>query len=179
MQGTVNQFAALNKTALDATLDAWLMLAEGATNLGKLQVEAAKVLFQESAEAGRSLAAAKSLEDLTPKAKAVAVTGAEKALGYSRNVYEISTGTGVQLFELLNAASAEFRKGWGSALEGLANSTAIGKSDATGSAFKSMLSTSEAVIEGLTKTAKQSMQLADTAIKNAATAAASATKAIA
>lgn len=179
MQESLNEFAALNKTALEATLDAVQVLAEGATKLGKLQLEVAKVLFQESAEAGRSLAAAKSIEDIPPKAKAVVVTGAEKVLGYSRNVYEITADTGVQLFELFNAASAEFRKGWGTALEALASSTAIGKSDATSSALKSMLSTSEAVIEGLTKTAKQSMQLADAAIKNAATATASATKAIA
>jgi phasin family protein len=179
MQGTLSQFAALNKAGLETTFDAWLVLADGAGNLGKLQVESAKALFQESAAAARSLAAAKGFEDLAPKAKAAAATGAEKALGYSRNVYEITTATSVQLFEMMNAASAEFRKGWGAALDALANSTAIGKSDAASSALKSMLSTSEAVIEGLTKTAKQSMQLADAAIKNAATAAASATKAMA
>jgi phasin family protein len=177
MQGPLNQFAALNKTGLEAVFDAALLLAEGAAKLGRLQFEAAKVLFQESAEAGRSMSAVKSFEDLAPKTKAAAVTGIEKVLGYSRNVYDITTGTSVQLFELLNATSTELRKGWGSALEELSNSSALGKTDATNSALKSMLSTTEAVIEGLTKTAKQSMQMADTAIKNASAAAAEATKA--
>jgi phasin family protein len=105
MQGPLNQFAALNNTSMEAMLDAALVLAEGAANLGRLQFEAAKVLLQESAEAGRHLSAVKSFEDLTPKTKAVAVTSIEKALGYSRNVYDITTGTSVQLFELLNATS--------------------------------------------------------------------------
>ena len=177
MQGSLNQFAALNNTGLEAMLDAALLLSEGAAKLGRLQFEAAKVLFQESAEVGRNLSAMKSFEDLTPNTKAVAVTSIEKALGYSRNLYDIATGTSVQLFELLNATSTQLRKGWGSALEELLDSSAIGKTNATNSALKSMLSTTDAVIEGLTKTAKQSMQMADTAIKNAADAATEATKA--
>src|SRR5260221_411046 len=112
MQGPLNQFAALNKTGFDAVFDAALVLAEGAAKLGRLQFEAAKVLFQESVEAGQRLSAVKSLEELTPKTKAAAVTGIEKVLGYSRNVYDVATGTSVQLFELLNATSTELRKGW-------------------------------------------------------------------
>jgi len=177
MQGSLNQFAALNKTGFEAALDAAFVLAEGATKLGELQLEAAKVLFQEGVASARSLAAAQSFEDLTPKATAAAASGVEKTLGYSRNVYDITTGTSVQLFELLSATASELRKNAAALLEELTSSSVIGGSSS--SALKSMLSTSEAVIEGLTKTAKQSMQLADTAIKNAATAAAQATKAAA
>jgi phasin family protein len=177
MQGSLNQFAALNKTGFEAALDATVVLAEGATKLGQLQLEAAKVLFQEAVATARSLAAPQSFEDLTPKATAAAASGVERTLGYSRNVYDITTGTSVQLFELLTATASELRKTAGFLLEELTSSTVIGGSSS--SALKSMLSTSEAVIEGLTKTAKQSMQLADTAIKNAATAAAKATKAAA
>jgi phasin family protein len=177
MQGLLNQIAALNKTSFEAALDATLLVAEGATKLSRLQLEAAKVLFQEAFATARSLAAAQGFEDLTPKASAAAASGVEKTLGYSRNVYDIANRTGVQLFELLSATASELRGTTGSVLEELTSSTVIGGS--SNSALKSMLSTSEAVIEGLTKTAKQSMQLADTAIKNAATAAANATKAAA
>jgi phasin family protein len=177
MQGPLNQIAALNKTGFEAALDATLLVAEGATKLGQLQVEAAKALFQEAFATARSLAAAQGLEDLTPKATAAAASAVEKTLGYSRNVYDIANGTGVQLFELLSATASELRKSAGIVLEELTSSTVIGGS--SNSALKSMLSTSDAVIEGLTKTAKQSMQLADAAIKNAATAAANATKAAA
>ena len=177
MQGPLSQFAALNKTGFEAALDATLVLTEGATKLGHLQFEATKVLVQEAVATVRSLAAAQSFEDFTPKAAAAAASGIEKTLGYSRNVYDITTATGVQLFELLSATATELRKGAGLVLEELASSSAMSGSNSA--ALKSMLSTSEAVIEGLTKTAKQSMQLADTAIKNAATAAAQASKAAA
>ena len=177
MQGPLNQFAALNKIGLDAALGATAVLAEGATKLGQLQVEAAKVLFQEAVATARALAAAQSFEDLTPKASAAAASGIEKTLGYSRNVYDIANGTGVQLFEVLSATAGDLRKGAAALLEELTSLAAIGGS--SNSALKSMLSTSEAVIEGLTKTAKQSMQMADTAIKTAASAAAQATKAAA
>ena len=50
MQGLLNQIAALNKTSFEAALDATLLVAEGATKLGRLQLEAAKVLFQEAFE---------------------------------------------------------------------------------------------------------------------------------
>jgi phasin family protein len=177
MQGPLNQFAALNKTGFEAALYATLVLAEGATKLGQLQLEAAKALFQEGVATARVLAAARSFEDFAPKATAAATSGVEKTLGYSRNVYDITTSTGVQLFEIASATASELRKGGAALLEELMSSSTIGGSNST--ALKSMLSTSEAVIEGLTKTAKQSMQMADAAVKNAATAAATATKAAA
>jgi phasin family protein len=177
MQGPLNQIAALNKIGFAAGLDAALLLAEGAVQLGQLQLEATKLLVQESIATARSLSVAQSFEDLTPKATAAAASGIEKTLGYSRNVYDITTGTSVQLFELLTTTASELRKGAATLVEELTSSIAMGGSST--SALKSMLSTSEAVVEGLTKTAKQSMQLADTAIKNAATAAAKASKAAA
>jgi phasin family protein len=179
VQGPLDQIAALNKIGFSAALDAAGVLATGATKLGELQLEAAKVLLQETVATVRTLAAARSFEDLTPKATAAAASGVEKTLGYSRNVYDITAATSVQLFELASTTASEMRKGFGIALEEIAGSIAMGSNTATTSALKSMLSTSEAVIEGLTKTATQSMQMADAAIKNAAAAAAKATKAAA
>jgi len=108
---------------------------------------------------------------------AAAASGVEKTLGYSRNVYDIANGTGVQLFELLSATASELRGTTGSVLEELTSSTVIGGS--SNSALKSMLSTSEAVIEGLTRTAKQSIQLSDAVIKTTSDSAAQAIKSLA
>lgn len=177
MHRQMTNIAALNKKGLDAALDAALVVAEGMEKLSRLQIQAAKSLFRETADAGRSLATSSSMADLTPAAGNAAAANVGRVVGYSRNAYDIASRTGVQLLELINASTADLRKAWTGVAEGMSETMAMGTDGATNAALKSMLSASESVMDGLTKTARQSIELAESALKASASAASGAVKA--
>lgn len=171
MQGQISEIAALNKTSLDAALDVALVLGAGLDKVARLQLEAGRSLLREAAEAGRSFAWGGSLAELAPKPGLVAAASIDKAVGYSRNLYDIAAGTSVQLLELFSTASADLRKRWLSVAEGMSESIAMGRNGPTSAAFKSAASATDAIVEGLTKTARQSIELAESTLKAAASAA--------
>jgi len=177
MQRQITSIAALNKKSLDAALDAALVVADGMERLGRLQFQAATSLFRESADAGRSLVSSRSLADMAPAAGNAAAANVGRVVGYSRNAYDIASRTGVQLLELINTSTADLRKAWTGVAEGMSESMAMGTDGATNAALKSMMSASETVLDGFTKTAKQSIELAESAMKATASVAQGAVKA--
>jgi phasin family protein len=171
VQGQISEIAALNKRGLDAALDVAAILTDGWERLGRLHLEAAKSLLRESVDTSRGLLSSGSVGDWTPKIGAVVAASAEKAVGYSRNLYDIAAGTSVQLLELLSATGADLRKGWIGVLEGFSESVAMGANTPTSAALKSAAMATDAILDGLTRTAKQSIELADSTLKAAASAA--------
>jgi phasin family protein len=165
MQSQLSRVSALNKSGLDAWLDAAQLMAEAAEKIGRLQLETFKSLLRESAERGRSLSELKGLAELPARAGGEAVANAEKVLGYTRNLYDTARTTGVQLFELTQARSGQLREDWFSALDDLTDAVPGGKTGGTKAALDSTRTTVEAVIEGLTRTAKQSIELSDAVVK--------------
>jgi len=177
VQRQITSIAALNKKSIDAALDAALVVAEGMERFGRLQVQAAKSLFRESADASRSLVGSRSLAEMTPAAGNAAAANIGRVVGYSRNAYDIASRTGVQLLELMNASTADLRKAWTGVAEGMSESMAMGTDGATNAALKSMMTASETMLDGLTRTARQSIELAEAAMKATASVASGAVKA--
>jgi len=167
-------FAALNKKGLDTVIDAALVAVDSLEKLGRLQFQAAKSLFRETAS---NLAGGNSLAHLSPEAAMVGAAGVEKVLGYSRNFFDIASGSAVQMLDLIHSGSVDLRKGLTVLLDGMNESMAMGNNGATVTALKSVMSTSEALMEGLTKTAKQSIELAESAFRATANIAADTAKA--
>jgi len=177
MQRQITDIAALNKKGLDAALDAALVVGEAVEKLSRLQIQAAKSLLRETADTGRALASSTSLADLTPKASTVAAANVERVVGYSRNAYDIASSGGVQLLELVNAATADLRKAWTDVAEGLSESMAVGKEGATNAGLKAMMSVSETMMDGVIKSTKDSIELAESALKATAGSTSGAAKA--
>jgi hypothetical protein len=100
-------------------------------------------------------------------------------LGYTRSLYDTAHGTGVQLFGIAEQRLAELRKEWFGALEDLADVAPGGKTGGTKSALDTTRATVDTMIEGFTRTAKQSIELADAVVKSTSDSAAQAIKAIA
>jgi phasin family protein len=178
MQSQLTRVSALNKNALDTWLEATQVITDGAEKIGRLQLEAIKLLTHESAERGRGLS------DLTGSgfpahAGGEAVATAEKVIGYTRNLYDTAQATSVQLFELTQARSAALRNEWFSALDELTDEVPGGKTGGTKAALDSARTTVEAVIEGFTRAAKQSIELSDAMVKTTSDSAAQAIKSLA
>lgn len=179
MQSQLNRVSALNKTGLDGWLEAAQVMADGTEKFARIQFAALKSVLRESAERGRNLSEVKDLTDLPARANSNAVATAEKALGYTRSLYDTAHATGVQLFALAQDKSAELRKGWFEALDEVTDAAPGGKTGGTKAALDSTRTTVEAVVDGFTRTAKQSIDLADSVVKTTTDSAAKAIQAIA
>jgi phasin family protein len=165
MQSQLSRVSALNKSGLEAWLEAVQVMADGAEKIGRLQLETIKSLLREGAERGRSLNELKGFTELPARAGGEAVANAERVLGYARNLYDTAHTTGVQLFELTQTRSGQLREEWFSALDDLTDAVPGGKTGGTKAALDSSRTTVDAVIEGLTRAAKQSIELTDAMVK--------------
>jgi phasin family protein len=179
MESQLGRVSALNKSGLDAWLEATQVLADGVEKIGRLQLETLKSVLRESAQRGRGLTEIKALTELPAQANSEAAAAAEKVLGYTRNVYDTAHATGVQLFTLGQERSAALRKDWFAALDDLTDAAPGGKTGGTKAALDTARTTVEAVVDGLTRTAKQSLDLTDALIKTASDTAAQTIKSVA
>jgi len=102
VQGQFDQFAALNNIGWEAAL----VLADGAEQFGRLELETAKVLHQAATGTARSLS---GLAEAAPNN--ASGRGSKTAASYSRDAYDIASRTQVRLLVLLQASSTELMKG--------------------------------------------------------------------
>jgi len=176
MLSQLSRVSALNKTGLNAWLEASQVITDGTEKFGRLQFEAVKSMLRGTA--GRSFRL-KYFTELPLQANTEAVAAAERALGYTRSMYDTAHATGVQLFGVAQGSSTELRKEWFAALEDLTEAAPGGKTGGTKSALDTTRTTVDAMVEEFTRTAKQSIELADAVVKTTSDSAAQAIKAIA
>ena len=176
MLSQLSRVSALNKTGLNAWLEASQVITDGTEKFGRLQFEAVKSMLRGTA--GRSFRL-KYFTELPLQANTEAVAVAGRALGYTRSMYDTAHATGVQLFGVAQGSSTELRKEWFAALEDLTEAAPGGKTTGTKSALDTTRTTVDAMVEEFTRTAKQSIELADAVVKTTSDSAAQAIKAIA
>lgn len=173
------KISALNKKHVETALQVMQIVFDSIEKLTRLNIEAAKMLFQESVASAKTLAAVTNIEQLNGWRDGQAQAGADKVLGYSRNVYEIAfkaqADIGVLLEQSLLESGQEVRE-W---VEVALKSSPVGQSEATASAAKAAMANAQAMIEGISKAAKQAAGYADANVRAAATATAEAMKAAA
>ena len=98
----------MNKKHVETALQAVQIIFDGMEKLTRLNMEAAKMLFQEGVASATALASVADIEQLNEWRDGQARAGADKVLGYSRNVYEIAFKTQADIGELLDKLR-EFR----------------------------------------------------------------------
>jgi len=178
MESQLNRVSALNKTGLDTWLEASQVLAGWAEKFGRLQFETIKSVLRDGAQRGRSLAELRNFTELPAQAGTQAAATGEKVLGYTRSLYDTAHEAGVQLFALSEQKSAELRAGWFAALNELSDASPGGKTGGTKAALDSTRATVETVMQGFTRTAKQSFAMTDAVVKTASDTAAQTIKSI-
>jgi len=167
---------AMNKKHVDIALQAAQIMFESFEKLVTLNVEAAKMLFQEGVTAAKSLASITDIEQLSAWRDRQARGGADKVVGYSRNVYEINFKAQAEIGELLEQSLLYTGQEAGDWVEVALRSSPVGQSEAAASAAKSAMANAQAMIEGISKAAKQAAGYADANVRAAATATAEAVK---
>ena len=158
------------KAAIDTFVAVQTSMFTGFEKFVDLNLKAMKATLDEVAEKSQKVASVKDAQEAVALSSTLAQPAAEKAVAYSKHVYDIVTGVQADLSKLGEAHAAEGQKHVQDAIEQFSKHAPAGSESAV-AMFKNSLAQATTAYEALTKAAKQAV---DTAEKNV-TAAANAT----
>jgi len=171
-----SRVSALNKTGLDAWLQAAQVIAEGTEKFGRLQFEALKYMFRGTAERGFEL---KNFTELHGQASTATAAAAEKCSAIRDGCMTPPMQRAFSCSGSLRAARLNCARNGLPHWKMSSRPTPGGKTGGTKAALDTTRATMDAMAEGFTRTAKQSIELADAVVKTTSDSAAQALKAIA
>ncbi|MFI4922712.1 MAG: phasin family protein [Burkholderiales bacterium] len=165
----------LNKNSIENALRFAKITMESAERLVKLQLEAAKQAVDENVKNAKSLSEVKDLQEVMALRAKLAESGVEKALNFSRSVYEVASHAQAELNKLFEESLSAYTKDLVNVIEKTTKSSPAGSEFAV-AALKSTVAATQAAVDSMTKAAKQVSELADTGIKAAHSATSSMAK---
>jgi phasin family protein len=175
MSINTEQFAAANKAAVDSLLSVANTALASAERIANLNLETARVAFEESAANTKALLGAKDVQEALAIQASLAQPNIDKAVAYGRSVAEISTQTQEELAKLVEAQFGDFQKSVAGMLEKAAKSAPAG-SDVAVAAVQSAIAAATSAFDNMRKSAQQVTALAQSNIAAATSATAKAAK---
>ena len=160
MYTTPEQFAAANKNSVEALLTMANTAFASAERLAALNLNTARSLLEETVANAKSLLSAKDAQELMSIQASLAQPSVEKAIAYSRNVYQIASQTQEEIGKILEAQFAEVNKTVTSALDKAVKNAPAG-SDVAVAAVKSAIAAANSAYDSMSKAAKQVAEIAE------------------
>lgn len=158
------QLSALNAlTATQATL------FSGFEKLVDLNLKVVKATLDEVAQTSQQAIGVKDPQEAAAFATSLVQPGAEKAMAYSKHVYDIVAGVQVELAKLAENQIAESQQQVAEAVEQFSRNAPTGSESAV-ALLKSSLATANGAYDSLTKAAKQAVEVAESNLNAAANA---------
>jgi phasin family protein len=157
---TPEQIAATNKAGVEAILGFAHSQFAAFERLSALNFNATKAAFDEGISHAKALLSAKDVQDVVNLNAAAAQPTLEKAIAYSRNVYEITAQTNGELVKSIEMQAAELNKNLVGLLDKISKNAPAG-SDVAVTAVKSALVAANSAYENFTKAAKQATEMAE------------------
>lgn len=171
---TPEQIASANKAGVEAVLGLAGSQFAAFERLSALNFNAAKAAFEEGMGRTKALLNAKDPQEYLSLNAAASQPSVEKAIAYSRSVYEVTAQTQGEIAKFLEARAAEFSKNLLGILDKVSKNAPAG-SDVAVAAVKSALAAASTAYDSFNKVAKQATEIAE-ANFTAATTATHATK---
>jgi phasin family protein len=159
MYATSEQIAAANKARVDALFAVATAQFAAFERLSALNFNATKTAFEDSVSQAKALLSVKDAQELMSLTAASAQPALEKAIAYSRNVYEVATQTRAEVTKLAESQAAEMNKTVVSLMDKLTKNAPAG-SDVAVAAVKSAMAATHSAYDGFTKVGKQTSDLA-------------------
>ncbi|HUL93016.1 MAG TPA: phasin family protein [Burkholderiales bacterium] len=172
MYFTPEQIASANKAGVEAVLGLAGSQFAALERLSALNLNAAKAAFEEGLGRTKALLSAKDPQEYLNLNTAASQPSLEKAIAYSRSVYEVAAQTQGELVKFVEARAAEFNKNLVGILDNASKNAPAG-SDVAVAAVKSALAAASTAYDSFNKVAKQATEMAEANFKAAATATAS------
>jgi phasin family protein len=157
------QLVAANKSNLEIAAGITAATLEAAERLFDLQLSAAKNSLAENTTNAKALISAKDAQEVMALQSAIAEPAFEKALGFSRRVYEVASEAQAEISKLFEERATEFTKAVASTLEKVVKSAPVG-SDVAVAALKSAMAAANSAYGTMTKTAKQVAELTEAGV---------------
>ncbi len=170
MYATPEQLKAAGKTSVDALVGLATTQFAAFERLTALSLTAGKSAFEDSIGLTRSMLGAKDVQDAVKLNAAAAQPSLDKALAFSRSVYEVSTQTQGEITKALEAQAAEINKTVVGLLDKAVKNAPAG-SDVALTAVKTAMAAANQAYDSYSKVAKKATDMAEANITAASTAA--------
>lgn len=157
------------KATVNALMAVQGTIFNGFEKLVDLNLKVIKATMDEVSEKAHEVMGVKDAQEAVALSSAIVQPSAEKAMAYSKHVYDIVTGVQSELAKLVESKVAENQKQMADALEQMTRNAPNGSESAV-AALKSSLAQANAAYESMTKAAKQAAEVAEKNL-HAATAA--------
>ncbi len=166
MYETPDQMQACNKAGLEATLAFATTQFETIEKLASLNANAVKAAFEDTIANARALAGAKDVQELVNLQSGFAQPAIEKAIAYSKSVYEFAAQTNAELVKGAERRIAELTENFVSLLDKAAKTAPAG-TDVGVTAVKQMLAAANSAYDNFTRVTKQATEIAEANVATA------------
>ena len=172
-------FADFNKSSVEQTAKIVNATFAGFEQFLNLNLATAKNAFDVSTTNVKVLSEITDVQDYIAFRTKLTELGVENALAYSREAYEVFSGTQAEVSKVVEAGVATLNKNLASVVDKAVKSAPAG-SEVAVTAFKSSIAATNAAIESMTKATRQVVDFTDASVRaasaKAATVAASGSK---
>ena len=169
------QITEFNQSVLQATVKFAQLSVENAERLVQLQIESAKSAIEESAEHAKALSEVKDVQEFTVLRTKLAESSLDKAIGYSRSLYDLASDVQGKVSQLVEEQLTAFNQNVVAAVEKAALSAPAGAEVAV-AAVKSSVAATTAAVDSFKQAAKQAASMTDEAVQTARRATTNAVK---
>jgi phasin family protein len=159
-------FADFNKSTVDQATKLANATFAGLEQLVNLNLSAAKTAFDLNTKNFKTLSEITDVQDLVAFRTKVTESGLENALSYSRDAYEVVSGTQAEMSKVVEAGMSSLNKNLASVVDKAVKSAPAG-SDVAVTALKSTMAATSAAFDSLTKATRQVVDFTDASVRAA------------
>ena len=164
MSINVEQFAAANKATVDSLLSVANTALASAERIAALNLNTARATLEDTVSGVKSVLSAKDPKEALAVQSSLAQPAVEKAVAYSRSVYEITAQTQQELAKMVEAQFGDFQQSVAGMVE-MASKSAPAGSESAVAAIQNAITAANSAFGNMNAVAKQ---FAETAQANIA-----------
>jgi phasin family protein len=154
MSINTEQFSAANRATVDSLLSVANTALASAERIAALNLNTARAALEDTASGVQSVLGAKDPQAALAAQKALAQPAVEKAVAYSRSVYEITSQTQQELAKMVEAQFGEFQKNVAGMVE-LAGKSAPAGSESAIAVIQNAIAAANSAFGNMSAVAKQ------------------------
>ena len=159
MYVTPEQIQNTSKANVEAMLSIANAQFSAFEKLAALNSSALKSAFEDTMANARALAGAKDMQELVTLQTTFAQPAIDKAISYSKSVYEVATQTNAEFSKFAEKRVAEWNENFASLLDQAVKNAPAG-SDVAVTAVRQMIAAANSAYDNFTKAAKQATEIA-------------------
>jgi len=160
MYVTPEQIQAASKAHVETLLAVANTQFAAFEKLANIQAVAVKSAFEDSIANTRALLGAKDVQEFVSLQNGFAQPAIEKAIAYSKSVYEVTTEANAEFSKVAERRVADWNENFATLLDKVSKNAPAG-SDVAVAAVKSMLAAANSAYDNLTKVTKQATEIAE------------------